>query len=40
MVCTVRFGSPLKRRESEVRDEFLERARIAVIALSDASPGT
>ncbi len=40
MVCTVRFGSPLTRRESEVRDEFLERARIAVIALSDASPGT
>jgi len=40
MVCTVRFGAPLKRLDSEVRDEFLERARNAVIALSDASPGT
>jgi 1-acyl-sn-glycerol-3-phosphate acyltransferase len=40
MVCTVRFGAPLKRRDAEIRDEFLERARIAVIALSDASAGT
>jgi 1-acyl-sn-glycerol-3-phosphate acyltransferase len=40
MVCTVRFGAPLKRHDAEGRDEFLERARIAVIALSDASVAT
>ena len=40
MVCTVRFGAPLNRHDSEARDEFLERARAAVIALGDASPGT
>jgi 1-acyl-sn-glycerol-3-phosphate acyltransferase len=37
MVCTVRFGAPLARIETEGRDEFLERARAAVIALSDGS---
>jgi 1-acyl-sn-glycerol-3-phosphate acyltransferase len=34
MVCTVRFGAPLARIETESRDDFLERARAAVIALS------
>ena len=33
MVCTVRFGAPLARIAEEGRDEFLARARAAVIAL-------
>jgi 1-acyl-sn-glycerol-3-phosphate acyltransferase len=37
MVCTVRFGAPLPRREGESREDFLERARAAVIALSEGS---
>ena len=37
MVCTVRFGAPLPRMQSEGRDEFLVRARDAVIALKDGS---
>jgi 1-acyl-sn-glycerol-3-phosphate acyltransferase len=36
MVCTVRFGAPLPRVEGEDRDSFLERARAAVMGLSDA----
>jgi 1-acyl-sn-glycerol-3-phosphate acyltransferase len=39
MVCTVRFGTPLARQADEPKDEFLERARSAVIALADGSPG-
>jgi len=35
MVCTVRFGAALTRVEAESRDDFLVRARDAVIALSD-----
>lgn len=35
MVCTVRFGAPLARIEGESREAFLERARAAVIGLSD-----
>jgi 1-acyl-sn-glycerol-3-phosphate acyltransferase len=35
MVCTVRFGAPLPRRDGESREDFLERARAAVIALSE-----
>ena len=38
MVCTVRFGAPLPRREGESREDFLERARAAVIALSESRP--
>jgi 1-acyl-sn-glycerol-3-phosphate acyltransferase len=34
MVCTVRFGAPLARIDNESREDFLERARAAVIALS------
>lgn len=37
MVCTVRFGAPLPRVEAESREDFLERARAAVIALSSAA---
>ena len=33
MVCTVRFGAPLARITDESREDFLERARAAVIAL-------
>ncbi|HET9474062.1 MAG TPA: hypothetical protein VFO82_09220, partial [Steroidobacteraceae bacterium] len=36
MVCTVRFGAPLTRIAAESREEFLERARAAVIALGAA----
>jgi 1-acyl-sn-glycerol-3-phosphate acyltransferase len=35
MVCTVRFGAPLVRIAGEDKDSFCERARAAVIALSD-----
>lgn len=35
VVCIVRFGAPLSLREHEDKDAFLERARAAVIALSD-----
>ena len=38
MVCTVRFGAALARIEAESRDDFLERARTAVIALSSVTP--
>lgn len=34
MVCTVRFGAPLVRVDTEARDVFLERARQAVIELA------
>jgi len=33
MVCTVRFGAPL-RRTDDSREDFLERARAAVVALA------
>lgn len=39
VVCTVRFGAPLMRAAEEPRDAFLARARDAVIALADRSPG-
>jgi 1-acyl-sn-glycerol-3-phosphate acyltransferase len=35
MVCTVRFGAPLKLAPGEDREAFLERARAAVIGLSE-----
>lgn len=35
MVCTVRFGAPLPRVDGEEKDSFCERARAAVIALSE-----
>jgi 1-acyl-sn-glycerol-3-phosphate acyltransferase len=35
IICTVRFGTALARREGEEKDAFLERARAAVIALAD-----
>lgn len=34
VICTVRFGAPLARRADEAREEFLERARAAVVALA------
>jgi 1-acyl-sn-glycerol-3-phosphate acyltransferase len=37
VVCTVRFGAPLARVEGEDKDAFCERARAAVIALSQNS---
>jgi 1-acyl-sn-glycerol-3-phosphate acyltransferase len=36
MVCTVRFGAPVEPRQGESKEDFLERARGAVIALSSA----
>jgi 1-acyl-sn-glycerol-3-phosphate acyltransferase len=38
MVCTVRFGAPLERVAGEDKDAFGERARAAVIALSEPRP--
>ena len=38
MVCTVRFGTPLARIAEEGREDFLERARAAVIALGNTNP--
>ncbi len=35
MVCTVRFGAPLARVDGEDKDAFGDRARAAVIALSE-----
>jgi 1-acyl-sn-glycerol-3-phosphate acyltransferase len=37
VVCTVRFGAPLARVDGEDKDAFCERARAAVIALSQNS---
>jgi 1-acyl-sn-glycerol-3-phosphate acyltransferase len=34
LICTVRFGAPLERRAGESKDDFLERARNAVIGLA------
>lgn len=34
LICTVRFGAPLARIEGESKDDFLRRARAAVIALA------
>jgi 1-acyl-sn-glycerol-3-phosphate acyltransferase len=34
MVCTVRFGAPVALAPAEGREEFLERARAAVVALA------
>jgi 1-acyl-sn-glycerol-3-phosphate acyltransferase len=34
LICTVRFGTPLARIEGEAKDDFLRRARAAVIALA------
>lgn len=38
VVCTVRFGAPLARLDGEDKDSFGERARAAVIALSERTP--
>lgn len=34
IICTVRFGAPIALREGESKEQFLERARGAVIALA------
>lgn len=34
IICTVRFGAPIALREGETKEQFLERARNAVIALA------
>lgn len=34
LICTIRFGAPLARIDSEARDEFLSRARAAVEKLA------
>ncbi|GMV58951.1 MAG: 1-acyl-sn-glycerol-3-phosphate acyltransferase [Betaproteobacteria bacterium] len=34
IICTVRFGAPIALREGESKEQFLERARDAVIALA------
>lgn len=34
IICTVRFGAPIALREGESKEQFLERARAAVIALA------
>ncbi len=34
IICTVRFGAPIALREGESKEQFLERARNAVIALA------
>ena len=34
LTCSVRLGAPLDRREGEAKDEFLERARRAVVDLA------
>jgi 1-acyl-sn-glycerol-3-phosphate acyltransferase len=39
VTCTVRFGAPLSLAADEPKDEFLRRAREAVIALSGKAPG-
>jgi hypothetical protein len=33
ILCTVTFGAPLQRVDGEDKREFLERARMAVVAL-------
>lgn len=35
IICTVRFGAPIALLEEESREQFLSRARAAVIALAD-----
>jgi 1-acyl-sn-glycerol-3-phosphate acyltransferase len=40
MVCTVRFGTPVKRVPAETRESFLERARAAVTALGNLGDAT
>jgi hypothetical protein len=37
VVCTVRFGAPVARIAAEDKEVFLERARAAVIALSQGA---
>ncbi len=37
VVCTVRFGEPIRRIDGEDKDAFCERARAAVISLADGS---
>lgn len=34
IACETRFGAPLERREGEMRGEFLERARAAIVELA------
>jgi 1-acyl-sn-glycerol-3-phosphate acyltransferase len=40
VVCTVRFGAPLRLQDGEAKDAFLARARDAVIALGGKDPGS
>jgi len=35
LICTVTFGIPLRVAEDETRDDFLDRARSALLSLSD-----
>ena len=35
LLCTVRFGAPLRLNEGEARDDFLERARTALLDLDE-----
>ncbi|CEJ11850.1 1-acyl-sn-glycerol-3-phosphate acyltransferase [bacterium YEK0313] len=34
LICTVTFGEPLRLKENEARDDFLDRARQALLALA------
>jgi 1-acyl-sn-glycerol-3-phosphate acyltransferase len=34
LTCSVRFGTPLQRRDDELKDAFLERARQAIVELA------
>ncbi len=38
LLCTVRFGAPLRLTEGEARDAFLDRARSALLALDEVEP--
>lgn len=37
LICTVTFGAPLRVAEDETKDDFLDRARSALLALSNES---
>jgi len=34
LTCSVRFGAPLERRADEAKEDFLERARAAIVVLA------
>ena len=36
LVCTVRFGAPLRLEEGESKEAFLQRSRAALLALSES----